>query len=210
MNAENEAGAELDPGEAASLLEQATKQAKREFDVRPPLLLALGAVTVLIAYGAVWLSVRHQHPYSGPTGAGLGVLYAAVAIWIVVVVMYRSRARWGISGGSTLRQRNEGLTFAVVWICVYVFQGALHHAGAGSAIVYGIYPAIAPLLIVGGAAAANQAAHQNWAWTGFSLAAVALGAFGAFAGPNDVWAVMGIGLSALLLVRAATIVWRRR
>jgi hypothetical protein len=38
---------------------------------------------------------------------------------------------------------------------------------------------------------------------GFALAAVALGAGGAFAGPADVWGVMGIGLCALLTGRAA-------
>jgi hypothetical protein len=61
----------LDPREAATLLDQTRRQAQRQFDFRPPLLMLLGAVAVLVAYGSVWLSVRGQHPYTGPTAVGL-------------------------------------------------------------------------------------------------------------------------------------------
>jgi hypothetical protein len=88
-----------------------------------------------------------------------------------------------------------------------VFQGALHHAGASRAIAYGIYPAAAPLIIVGSAAAAYEAAKENWEWSGFACAAVALACAGAFTGPETVWAVMGVGLAALLLARAASRIW---
>jgi hypothetical protein len=37
-----------------------------------------------------------------------------------------------------------------------------------------------------------------------------LGAFAAFAGPADVWAVMGVGLCALVLAAAAAQTWNRR
>ncbi len=90
---------------------------------------------------------------------------------------------------------------------MYVFQGALHHAGAGPAIAYGIYPAAAPLIVVGSAAVAHQAAHENWEWAGFAGAAVVLGGLAAYTGPATVWAVVGIGLAALLVARAAGQVW---
>jgi hypothetical protein len=38
---------------AAALLEQTTRRAQREFDIRPPLLTLLGAVLFLVAFGAV-------------------------------------------------------------------------------------------------------------------------------------------------------------
>jgi hypothetical protein len=44
----------------------------------------------------------------------------------------------------------------------------------------------------------------------FALAAVAIGAIGSFAGPVDVWAVVGIGLAVTLLVRTATEFWALR
>jgi hypothetical protein len=203
-------GGELEPREAASLLEETTRQAEHEFDIRPPLLMLTGAVVVLIAYGSVWLSVRGQHPYSGPSGTALAVLYTTLLLWVITFSLVFRRATRGVSGPSTRQRRAEGAVFGTVWIAVYVFQGALHHAGASAAISYGIYPAVAPLIIVGGAAAAHEAANENWPWAAFAAAAVALGAGGAFAGPSTVWAVMGIGLCALLTGRTAIQFWQHR
>ena len=200
-------GGELDPREAATLLEQTTRRAEREFELQPPILLLAAAVTVLIAYGAVWLSVRHQHPYSGPTGTALAVLYGTLAVWIVLVTTVLRRT---LSGRSSRQRRLEGITFAAIWICVYVFQGALHHADPSPAISYGLYPAVAPLLIVGSAAAGYEAARENWARAGFALAAVVLGAVASFAGPAGVWGVVGVGLCVLLLLSAAARTRQRR
>jgi hypothetical protein len=203
-------GGELDPREAASLLEETTSRAQRQFDFRPPLLMLTGAVVALIAYGSVWLSVRGQHPYSGPTGTALAVLYGTLVVWIVTFSLVFRRATRGVGGPSTRQRKAEGAVFGTVWIAVYVFQGALHHAGASAAITYGIYPAVAPLIIVGGAAAAHEAANENWPWAAFAAAAVALGAGGAFAGPATVWAVMGIGLCILLAGRTGLQFWQQR
>jgi hypothetical protein len=203
-------GEELDPRTAAALLEQTTRRAQRQLDVRPPLLLLIGAATVLIVYGALWWSVRGQHPYSGPAGWALAVLYGTLLAWVGVVVTFRRRATSGVGGRSSRQRRAAGPAFATIWIAVYVFQGALHHAEASHAIVYGIYPAVAPFLIVGGAAAAYATALEEWRAVGIALAAVALAAGAAFAGPIDVWAVMGIGLCALVVAYAAGQVIVRR
>lgn len=200
-------GGELDPSTAAALLEQTKRRAQRKFDTRPPLLMLIGAVVVLVAYGAVWWSVRRQHPYSGPSGTALAVLYTTLIVWVVVVARFFRRATSGVSGRSSRQRGAEGAAFASIWTAVYVFQGALYHAGASHAIVYGIYPAAAPLIIVGGAAAAYNAAKENWPWLGFALAVVALAAVGAFAGPAGVWAVIGLGLCVMLLGRAIAQLW---
>jgi hypothetical protein len=200
---------DLDPRTAAALLEQTTRRAQREFDIRPPLLMFIGAAVVLVAYGALWWSVRGQHPYAGPTGTALVELYSTIALWVVLISVVFRRATRGVGGRSSRQRRVEGLAFGTVWVVVYVFQGALHHAGASDAIAYGIYPAAAPLIIVGGAAATYSAAQENWPWVGFALAAVALAAGAAFAGPVTVWAVIGIGLSVLLVTRASLQVWLR-
>lgn len=201
---------DLDPREAAAMLEQTTRRAQRAFDVNPLLLMLAGSATVLIAFGAVWLSVRHQHPYTGPTGAGLGVLYGVVAVWIVVILTVRRRAVSGVGGRSAHERRVAGIAFAVAWISVYVFQGALHHAGANKAIAYGIYPATAPLIIVGSAAAAYAAARENRVELGSAVAAVVLGVASAFAGPREVWLVVGIGLAAIVFSVGAVRTWQRR
>src|SRR3954454_17462124 len=72
-------GAAFDPTEAATLLDETGRRARRELDVSRPLVLAARGVGVLIAYGAVWWSVRDQHPYEGPRTWALVVLYAIVA-----------------------------------------------------------------------------------------------------------------------------------
>jgi hypothetical protein len=194
---------ELDPRAAAAILAQTTERAERELDRRPTFLMLVAAGVVLIVYGALWISVRHQHPYSGPTGWALGVLYGTLAVWIAFYLAVRTRATSGVSGRAMRQGRFEGLTFATVWVFVYVFQGALHHAGASDAIAYGIYPAAAPLLIIGGAAAVHQAARQNWPWAGFALGAVVLGGLASYAGPRAVWGIVGVGLFVLLIARAA-------
>lgn len=200
----------LDPRQAAELLEQTTRRAERQFETRTPLLMLIGAAVVVVAYGVLWLSVRNQHPYSGPSGTALAVMYTTLIGWVVVVATFTRRARSGVGGRSSRQRGVEGAVFATIWTSVYVFQGALHHAGAGHAIVYGIYPAVAPLIIVGSAAAAHAAAREDWRSLSFAIAAVVLGALAAFAGPAGVWGVVGIGLSVLLLGYAATMVWQQR
>lgn len=192
--------AHLDPRDAAALLTQATQDAERRFDQQPPYVFFAAGLTVLLAYGAAWLSVRHQHPYTGPSGTGLGVLYGILAVWIVFVAIVLRRR---LSGRSSPRRQLEAMVFAPVWICVYIFQGALWHVGHSHAIAYGVWPAVAPLLVVGAAAAGYQAARGRRGSAALAVAAVALAAGGAFAGPVDVWAVMGIGLCVLCLVGGA-------
>ena len=62
----------LDP-QAARLLAQTRRQAQRGLDFRSPWLSLLAAAMALVAFGAVWLSVRGQHPYKGPTAVALVV-----------------------------------------------------------------------------------------------------------------------------------------
>jgi hypothetical protein len=203
-------GGVLDPREAATLLERTRRQAERRLELRPPWLTLVAAVVVLVCYGVVWLSVRDQHPYEGPAGWAQVVLYGTLAAWAVFVSIVLRRAASGV-GGRAARQRSiEAAAFAAIWICVYVVQGALDHAGASKGIVFGIWPAAGPLIVVGSAAAAYGAAREKAASTAFAVAALALGATAAFAGPAGVWGVIGIGLCALLLGGAGAQLWQRR
>lgn len=194
----------FDPRAAAALLAQAQERAQRQLDMRPPLLMLLAAVLVLVCYGELWLSVRDQQPYTGPSGTALVVLYAILAVWIAVVAIVVGRATSGVSGRSSSQKRAAVVTFATIYIFVYVFDGALSVAGAGPAIVFGIYPAAAPLVVVGAAAAAYEAGQEHWGWSAFALAVVALAAVAAYSGPVNVWGVIGVGVSLLLLARAAS------
>ena len=203
-------GGELDPTAAAAILAQATRQAKAEFDPSPPWRLVVIAFVVLLAYGSLWLSVRGQHPYSGPTGWGVLVTFALIAVLITVSAVSARRAATGITGPSVRQRRTVAATIITVFIAVYVFMGALKHLGAGPAIVYGVYPAVG-LLIIGGAAGAGLAAAQgDWLDLGTALAIMSAGAICAFAGPVGVWLAAGISLFVIVCARAAVFAWRRR
>ena len=205
---EDEGG--LDPREAARLLDQTRREAQRKFNLSSPLLSVLGAAVVLVALGAVWLSVRGQQPYTGPTAAGLLVMYGIVVCWIAVVFRFRRRATAGLSGRSIRQQRAYGAAGVTALVSVSVFQGALKHDGVSSAIVYGLYPVTAQLIALGALGAAIAAAREEWPAFGVGIAVALVAAGSAFAGPRGVWLSDGIGCCVVVLGYAAAQAWVRR
>ncbi len=193
----------LDPREASRLLEQTRRDAQRQLDLSSPLLATLGAAVVLVALGAVWLSVRTQHPYKGPTAAGLLVMYGILVCWIGVVVTFRRRAMAGVSGVSVRQQRAYGVVAVAVLVGVSVFQGVLKHDGVSLGIVYGIYPVTAQLIALGGVGAAIAAAREEWPGFGVAIAVILVATGSAFAGPRGVWLSDAIGCSVVVLGYAA-------
>lgn len=200
----------LDPREAARLLDQTRRDAQRQFNLSSPLLSVLGAAVVLVALGAVWLSVRGQHPYKGPTAAGLLVMYGILACWIAVVVTHRRRAMAGLSGRSIRQERAYGVAVLTALVCVSVFQGVLKHDGVSLEIVYGIYPVTAQLIALGALGAAIAAAREEWPGFGVGIAVALVAAGSAFAGPRGVWLSDGIGCAVVVLGYAAAQAWLRR
>ena len=200
----------FDPREAARLLEETTRNAERRFELTSPLLAVLGAAVVLLALGAVWLSVRGQHPYKGPTAAGLGVMYGILACWIVVVVTFRRRAMAGVSGASVRQQRAYAAAVVVALVGVSVYQGVLKHDGVSLGIVYGTYPVTLQLVALGALGAAIAAAREEWPGFGVGIAIALVAAGSAFAGPRGVWLSDAIGCSVVVLGYAAAQAWLRR
>ena len=118
--------------------------------------------------------------------------------------MTRYRAEFG-------RTRKGWLSIGVavlVWIGVFVAMAAMAGAGVSDRIVYGLYPASAPLIVAGLAWAGIMAARADWRACVSGLAAAGVGGVAWFAGPAGAWAVVGVGVCVLLLERAAEIVWR--
>ena len=200
----------LDPREAVRLLEQTKRETRRQFEANPPWLSLIRAVVVLAAYGAIWLSVRGQHPYKGPTAVAIIVVYALVVVVLGATIAARTHASAGVEGRSRRLRRTEIAALVVAIVAVYVFMGALYRAGVSHAIVYGVYPATALLIVGGSVSAGIAAAREDWPVFGAALAAVAVGAGSAFAGPVAVWAVAGVGLFVVLLGHAAATTWLQR
>ena len=200
----------LGPQEAAALLDQATVQARRRFSPGPPLLWVYRAAFVLVVFGGYWLSVRgHQDPYSAPPGGLVAVIFALVAINIGWSTWALKRAGAGVSGPAQRKRQAWIGVMLVVWIAAYAFTVPLYHASA-SYPVWALYPASAPLMIVGLAAAATSAVRRDWPTAGITLAIAIIAAVAGFGGPAGSWLIMGIGLSAVCLGTAAFKVWQQR
>jgi hypothetical protein len=197
-------GGNFDPQQAAALLDQTTQQARRKLAPSPPWLLVTRAVMVLAACGAVWLSVRGQHPYRGPTAADIPILVAFIVINFGATVAVRERAIAGVRGRTRLRPA-EITVLALAWAAAAGVMWALAAAG----VSYSLYPTTV-LIVPGLAWAAIMAARANWRACGTGLGVAAVGAAGAFAGPAGAWAVAGVGLCAVLLGNAAAIARRQR
>ncbi len=152
----------FDPSDAADLLVSTRRKARRGFEQTTPLLYLVGAFVLLGAYGMLWLSVRHQDPYVGPSLAVIGWVYGIVAVSVVVSATTYRRATHGVRGPSRREDAIRGLAIGVPWIAVYVFDGALKANGFSNAIVYGVFDAAAPWLVVGAAFAAFSAGRERW------------------------------------------------
>jgi hypothetical protein len=200
----------IDPREAARLLERTQRQAQRQLDFRAPWLSLVAAAVVLIGFGVVWLSVRGQHPFKGPTAASLVVLYALVAIRIGTVLYAHGRASAGVSGRSVRLRRAEGAVLAAALVAVYVLMAALVHGGAGHAAFYWVYGVTATLIVLGAFWAARSAVREDWRDCVISIAVMLVAAGSALAGPRGMWLSDGVGLCVVLLGVSASQAWLLR
>jgi len=202
-------GGNFDPRQAAALLDQTTRQARRQLEPAQPWLLVIRAVVVLAVFGAVWLNVRGQHPYQHPTAAIIPVVIAFGLLNLVATVTVARRATAGVSGKSRLRPA-EIAVLAAIWIGVYAAMVPMAGAGVSDSVVYGLYPVTVPLIAAGLAWAGITAVRADWRGCGVGLAVAVTGAVALSAGPAGAWAVAGVGLCVTLLGHAAVIVWQQR
>jgi hypothetical protein len=193
---------DMDVQEAALILEQARAKAQHELRTTHPAVYLTWALVYFIGYGAIWLSVRGQHPYHAPAPeAILGVfLLAGVALAVTATVV--SRAASGVGGASDMRRRITYLTLAVGYAGVLVLEAALDHAGASQQAL-GVYGAAAPILLMGLVFATGSAARMDWTVFGFGAWLVAVAALSGFAGPAGVWGVLALAVGGGFVALAA-------
>jgi hypothetical protein len=192
------------------MLDQATLQARRAFTPLTPLLLTFRAVVVLVVFGGFWLSVRGQHPYTGHlSGWAIVVAVVLMVINIGCTAWVVGRAGSGVSGPAQRKWQAWTGFMVAAWIIAYAITAPLYHAGV-SHPVWGLYPASAPLLIIGLAAAACGVAFRYWPLAGILLAIAVVAAAAGFGGPAGSWLVLSVGLCAVYLGAAAFTAWRQR
>jgi len=203
-------GGGFDPGQAAALLDRATCQARRQFTPLTPALFAFRAVAALVVFGGLWLSVRGQHPYTGHiSGWAIAVAGVLVVINIGWTAWAIGRAGTGVSGPAQRKWHAWLGVMTAAWIIGYAITAPLYHGGV-SHPVWGLYPASAPLLIIGLAGAAAAAAFRYWPLAGTALGIAVAAAAAGFGGPAGSWLITGIGLCAVCLGIAAFTAGRQR
>jgi hypothetical protein len=199
----------LDPREAAALLDQATRRARRGFASGRPLLYGYRAVVFLVALGGFWLSLRRQNPYTGlPSGWALTVAFVLVAINIVWSAVLVKRAGTGVSGPAQRARRAWLGVMLATWIVAYAVTAPLYHGGT-SHPVWGLYPASAPLMIIGLVGAATAAVRRDRPMAGVCFALAVVAALAGFGGPAGAWLIMGIG-GCIAMLGAAVFAARRQ
>jgi hypothetical protein len=194
----------MTPQQAAAMLDQTTHEARRKLTPSPPWLLTTRAVAVLAALGNIWLTVRGQHPYQGPTGADAPVLVAFIVLNFFATVTVRERALAGVRGATRFRPAEIAI-FVAVFAAVPLIMWALDSAG----VSFALYPTTV-VIVPGLALASIQTARGGWGSSWGGLAVTAVGVAGAFAGPVGSWAVAAVGLCAVLLGKAAVVARQQR
>ena len=191
----------LNPGEAAGLLARTQREAHRKLTGDTPLLSVFSALVVLAVYGSIWASSRGHHPYTGPSLNVVGLVHILVAVAALASVSVYVRARAGVSGRSRHEARITAIPFVFAVVGVYVFDGALKFDGFSPSVVYGVFDAAAPWLVVGAVLAGYAAAKEDWWKLAGAIAMVVAAAGSAFAGPANVWGVLAVSGCLLLLAQ---------
>ncbi len=201
----------LDPRSAAELLRETGSRAARDLDMKAGIRTSLlGAALLLIIYGGLYMAARNQHPYAGPRGAWLLVWPAGVAIALLINASRYDRMKRTLTGATLRRVRASSAAVVVGLIGIYTLDAALANAGAGKNIIYGVFDACAPLIVLGSIGAANAAWREDWPTLGVSLALILVAAGAAFAGPDGCWGVIAIGGCLACLGNAAARFYLRR
>jgi hypothetical protein len=197
-------GDTFSPQQAAALLDEATWEARRKLVANPPWVLVTRGVLVLAACGAVWLSVRGQNPYTGPTNADIPILIAFIVLNAALAVSFRRRAGAGVRGPSRLRPAEIAIA-TLAWVAAAALLVGLAAAG----LSYRLYPTT--LLIIPGLTwAILMMLRKNWREVYSGASVTVVGALGLLATPAGAWLVAGVGLCAALSGGAALNAWYQR
>jgi hypothetical protein len=172
----------MDAQGAAVIMQQARERAGSELRVRRPLLFVTWGLALLIGYGAMWLSVRGQHPFHGPAWRALLLSFLLLLIALIITAQIVDWAASGVGGRSEVQRVIFVLAVVAGYAALLIEKTAIASAGA-SRPVQAVLGATAPMLAAGLVFVATSAvaARLNWARlaVGLWLLAVAAAARGA-------------------------------
>jgi hypothetical protein len=200
---------DLDAQSAALLMAQARERAERELTIPHPVMFLLWGLVYLVGYGAIWLSVRDQRPYTAPAPLAITAVFVIATVALAFTVAIIGRAASGVGGGSDARRRSYFVSLGAGYIGFLIVEAALRHAGASEGVI-GVFGAVGPFLVIGVAFAASSAARLDWVTFGLGIWLIAGAAAGGFAGPATAWGVEALTVGAGFLAAGAVHRGRRR
>jgi hypothetical protein len=111
--------------EAAAAMQDARARAGKELVISAPVVYAAWGLVWLLGYGAMWLSVRGQHPYRGPSGVSVAAVFVLAGFAVAAVLVIASKAVAGIDGRSARDRRIILATWGIGYLIVVVLQAAI-------------------------------------------------------------------------------------
>jgi hypothetical protein len=185
--------------EAAAIVQDARTRARKELVISAPLVYTAWGLVWLLGYGAMWLSVRGQHPYRGPSGVSVAAVFVLAAFAVAAVLVIASRAVAGIDGQSARYRRIILATWAIGYLTLLLVQAGISSsvstgtlafvAFAGPVVLAGLTYILASVL------GRNRSAFALGAWL------VIVGASCAWLAPATILATCALaGGGAFLLI----------
>ena len=169
---------EMSAREAAAIVQDARTRARRELVISAPAVYTAWGLVWVIGYGAMWLSVRGQHPYRGPSGVSIAAVFVLAAFAAAAVLVIAHRAAAGVGGRSARHRRVILTTWAAGYLALLLVQAGI--SGSVGTRTFAFVGFAGPLLLAG-------LAYLLAAVLGSSRPACALGAWLVIAGASCAW-----------------------
>jgi hypothetical protein len=164
--------------EAAAVVRDARARARRELVICAPAVYAAWGLVLLLGYGAMWLSVRGQHPYTRPSGVSIAVVLGLAALAVAAVVVIIGKTVAGIDGQSARSRSIVLRTYSTGYLILLCVQVAIKSSVSTRTFAFVAFAA--PLLLAGLTYILASA-------LGLSRRAFALGAWLVIVGASCAW-----------------------
>ena len=142
--------------EAAAVVQDARTRARQELVISAPVVYTAWGLVWLLGYGAMWLSVRGQHPYRGPSGVSIAAVFVLAGFAAAAVLVIANRAVAGIGGQSARYRRIILATWVTGYLILLIVQAGISSSVSTRALAFvglagplhagraGLYPCLRP------------------------------------------------------------------
>jgi hypothetical protein len=133
--------------EAAAVMQDARTRARKGLVISTPLVYIAWGLVWLLGYGGMWLSVRGQHPYTGPSGVSIATVFVLAGFAVAAVLVIASKAAAGIGGQSVRHRRIIASTWATGYLILLIAGSAV--SNSVSTRTHALISFAGPVVLVG-------------------------------------------------------------